>query len=120
MNPIVTVNNAGKFLIIHQNVRSLRKFFDSLVCHLETFECMPDFIFVSEIWIYSCEKNDFSLPGFNFYALCNDSFSSGEVAVFVKNSYNCVVSYFDRSSSDILKIECTIHNVKFTFICVPI
>ena len=105
-------------LVVHQNIRSLRKNCDSLVCHLSSFSFIPHFNFSSEIWIYSNEKNDYNLPGFNFHSLCNDSYSSGGVAVFVKCDYDCLVSYFRAVSADILQINCLIDGINFAFLCV--
>ena len=104
--------------IVHQNIRSIRRNFDSLICNLAGFPIMPQFIFLSEIWIYSVETNNFSMPGYNFYALCNDSYSSGGVAVFVKSSFKCSVSFHSVMSADILQLNCCISDIPYVFLCV--
>ena len=108
----------NSLFIVHQNIRSLRKNFDALACHFDGFVLSPHFVFLSETWIYGVETDDFMLPGYNFYALCNDDYPSGGVAVFVKSDYNCFVTKFNVPSADILQLECVISNVNFVFLCV--
>lgn len=72
--PVINVINdlnllaVGKstLTIVHQNIRSLRQNFDSLCLNLEAFQYLPDIVFVSEIWIFSYEINDYHIPGYNF------------------------------------------------------
>lgn len=81
------------FLIVHQNIRSLRQNFDLLVCNLEAFPYLPDIIFVSEIWIYQNESNNFPIPGYNFHIKSNEAYPAGGVGVFVRESlkYNICI-----------------------------
>lgn len=62
---------------VHQNIRSLRRNFDLLVTNLDAFMSFPTLIFVSEIWIYSFEVDEFNLPNYKFYANPNDSYPAG-------------------------------------------
>lgn len=108
----------SSFLIIHQNIRSMRQNFDLLIANLEAFTKLPEIIFVSEIWIFSCETSHYSIPGYNFYANTNDSYSSGGVGVFVSNLFNCDVRVIDFKSADLIEVCCNIVGEVFTFICV--
>lgn len=107
-----------KFLVVHQNIRSLRENFDLLVCNLEAFVNVPDLIFVSEIWIYKCEMGDFNIPGYKFYAITNENYASGGVGCFIKQEYICSVDCYNFVSSDILKLTFTIGKDQFTFLCI--
>lgn len=108
--------------IVHQNIRSMRQNFDLLLCNIEGFVNLPDFIFLSEIWIYSCEKEDYKIPNYEFYANTNDSYSAGGVGVFVRDSYlrddECKVDSYSLNSADIIKISCVICKENFIIICV--
>jgi len=97
--PKKTYNDSDKFFsdnstnssvfIVHQNIRSIRENFDSLLAHLNTSSILPDFIFLSEIWIYKNEVNDYTIPGYKeFCAATNESSVSGGVGVFVKECYD--------------------------------
>lgn len=88
----------NNFQMVHQNIRSLRKNFDLLLSNLQSFDKQPDIIFLSEIWIYDCEKNDYNIPGYNFFANCNDTYSSGGVAVFIKIEFNFEVFNYSLGS----------------------
>lgn len=68
--------------VVHQNIRSLRENFDSLLVYLNSLVVMPDIIFLSEIWIYDHECVNFSIPNYTFKATCNQTYASGGVAVF--------------------------------------
>lgn len=109
---------SNKLFFIHQNIRSLRENFASLVSHLESFVCIPDFIFISEIWIYDFELSDYSLPGFNFFAKTNENYASGGVGCFVKQDYDCFISNLHFLSADILKFSFKINNDVYVILCV--
>lgn len=109
----------NNFLVVHQNIRSLRKNFDLFVTHLQSFDKQPDMIFLTEIWIYECEIVDFNIPGYMFSANCNDTYSSGGVAVFIKTDYNNFeISNSSLGSADMLKVVCEINYEKYCFICI--
>lgn len=109
-------NSANSFSIVHQNIRSLRKNFDIFVSHLDASDHRPNLICLSEIWIYDCEKPDFVIPGYTFYATCNNTYSAGGVAVFLDNEFNCEVAYYNFAGADILQIDCEINNELYCFV----
>jgi len=78
---------------------------------------LPDLIFVSEIWIFSDEVNDFKIPDYSFYALPNNSYAAGGVGVFCKNSLDCPAEYCELVSADVMKILCKIGSEEYCFIC---
>ena len=58
---------SDSFIIVHQNIRSLRSNFDNLVSNLNAFNRLPDIIFLTELWIYSLEVDNFSIPNYTFF-----------------------------------------------------
>lgn len=99
-------------------MRSLRQNFNSLCLNLEAFAHPPDIVFVTEIWIYSYEVNDYHIPGYNFFANTNDSYSAGGVGVFVRNIYEYDVTRFCLASADILKLNLNTKKELISFVCV--
>lgn len=109
----------GKLFIAHQNIRSLRENFSVLVTHLDSFECIPDIFFISEIWIYGFEKNNYVLPGFNFHAKTNESYAAGGVGCFIKEEFTeCEVSDVDFVSADVIKVSFKVDKEVYVFLCV--
>ena len=78
-----------KFVTLLQNIRSLRSNFHALVAHINSLNHFLDLIFLTEISIYDSEIKDYSMPDYNLYGCCNNSYASGGVAVFVKSIYTC-------------------------------
>lgn len=64
--------------IVHLNIRSIIKFFDSFVTWLSTCDDIPDFVTLSKIWVEQHESNPYKLQ--NYVA-----FRAGGIAVFVRN-----------------------------------
>lgn len=60
------IANPNNFFIIQQNIRSMRKNFDIFLLNLNSFKCKPDFIFLTETWIYEEETSLYSIPGYTF------------------------------------------------------
>lgn len=109
----------NNFAIIHLNIRSLRKNFDSLLAYLSSLQNIPNLIFVSEIWIYDFEKDNFNINSdFKFFASCNNNYAAGGVGVFVKNGLDCNISYDSFKSADIIKVICDIDGVNYCFVCI--
>ena len=103
--------------VLHQNIRSLRKNFDLLVSNLSVLSRLPDFIFVSETWIFDNEKNDFSIPGYDFFHVSNESYSAGGVGVFAKSNLLCRAISYSMESADVIKVSCNLGSEVFNFFC---
>lgn len=73
-------------LIVHQNIRSVRKNFDLFALKLKALEKLPHIIVLSEIWIEEHELPLFTLPGYNVFAKCNQSYRAGGVMTYVTDS----------------------------------
>lgn len=112
------LTNAILFFIVHQNIRSLRQNFDLLVCNLETLAYLPYLIFVTEIWIFACESDEFYIPGYIFFPFTNESYSAGGVGVFVRESFEFVASCHSWSSADVLKISVKVCDEILNFVCI--
>lgn len=111
-------SNLPKFSVVHQNIRSIRKNFDSFLIDIFNMNNLPDLIFLSEIWIYEYEKSNYNILNFNFFASCNNGYASGGVAVFVRNDIYCDISCVNLVSADIVKVVCDIDSVTYCFVCV--
>lgn len=108
-----------KIFIVHQNIRSMRENFSSLVAHIDSFACVPDVVFLSEIWIYGFEENDYSIPGFNFFSKTNENYAAGGVGCFVKDNHVIIeVVCVNLISADVLKVSVEIDHVTYVFLCV--
>lgn len=118
VNDLSNLNlNNNSITILHQNIRSLRKNFDLLVANLSAFPKQPDFIFLSEIWIFSNEVENFSINGYNFYAVPNDNYSAGGVGVFIKSDFNCRSVSCGLSSADAMKVTFALEKDVYTIYC---
>lgn len=73
-------------IIVHQNIRSLRKNFDLFLTEMAANNLSPQIIIFTEIWISSDETNIFNIPDYNAIFKCNNQYRSGGVAMFVKKS----------------------------------
>jgi len=110
------INSCSGFSIFHQNVRSVRKNFDSLLTHLSSSNHLPDLIFISEIWIYSYEQDSYQILGYTFTTSYNDSYSAGGVGVFYKNSFKCSTQSLNLISADLIILNCEIDRVSYSII----
>src|SRR5690606_4444466 len=81
-NSINLVKDDTAFKILHLNIRSIRKNFDSFISYLHSIS-LPDIIILTETWIYSNETAFFSIPNYNPIFDCNDRSRSGGVAIFI-------------------------------------
>lgn len=108
----------SKFKFMLQNIRSLRKNYDSLVCHIDSMAQLPKLIVLTEIWVNDFEISNFAIAGFNTYASCNNTYRSGGVAVFVADCLNARVRNFDFKTADLLVIDVYFGNTKATIVCI--
>jgi hypothetical protein len=104
--------------IILQNIRSLRKNFDTFLTNIYAIGLDFDLILFTETWISTSEISDFSLDGFSFHANCNDLYRAGGVAAFVRSSLIYDVNSVQFSSADVMKISIQLGNVKFCFVLI--
>lgn len=101
--------SSNDLTIIHMNIRSMRRNFDSLCSYL--YNCLsviPQIIVLSEIWVFDHELCNYSIPGYNLYAECDEKYPSGGIAVYVQNTIVIAeVSTPDLSGADcaVLKID---------------
>lgn len=103
-------NLSGHLKIIQQNIRSMRKNFETLALSLQTLHEMPDIIILTEIWIQDVEINQYNLPHFILFSKCNASQRSGGVAIFVSDRLHChVIPCLDLESADCLCLRVTIN-----------
>lgn len=118
-SPVSSSNTNNIFSIFHQNIRSLRANYDSLVIHLESFIQMPKLIFLSEIWISEQELTNYAIPGFTLYGNCNHNYRAGGVAVYIADGVDVTVTTsFSFSSADVLLVVLNLNNFKISILCI--
>jgi len=73
----------------------------------------PDFIFLSEVWIYQFESSMFCIPGYQIFACCNNNYRAGGVLAFVKDCYYdyCEEIEIIMNKADILKLNFKFQNL---------
>ena len=94
--------NHESLKIIHQNIRSIRKNFDSLLANLHSFNNYPDILVLTETHIYENESNLYSINNFKHFANCNNNYKCGGVSLFVKSNINCSIFCKNNKNADIL------------------
>jgi hypothetical protein len=109
--------NQNVYFIV-QNIRSLRKNFDNLLLHIQSFHKQPDLIFLTEVWVFDNEVDLYRIPGYKCLYCLNNSYAAGGVCVFVKDEFDCSSCRISSLSSDILKLNCSIFNKNFVFYCI--
>src|SRR6266481_3113323 len=77
--------------VLNLNIASIRKHFDSLLTQLHTLAKLPNVIVLTEIWIFPSEIPFYNIEGYKGYFLCNDTYRSGGVAVFVQENIGSYV-----------------------------
>ena len=84
------LNNTKKVSCYHVNIRSLNKNHGELVELLNTISLKFDIIALTEIWAtnFDCYKN--LLDGYTCYFKLPEIGRVGGVAVYIKNSFNCI------------------------------
>jgi hypothetical protein len=112
-------STTAPFKLLHQNIRSLRQNYDSLICNIQTLSVIPKLIFLSEIWIKDQELANFSITGYKLFANCNNNYRAGGVAVYVSDGLNVKINNdFNLKTADLLSIDLYFPNFKVTIVCV--
>jgi len=94
--------NINAFTLLHVNVRSLRKNYNSLLTLLLSMKNKPTFIAITESWLTSGEHIFFSIPEYEFISLPRESCRGGGVGIYVLRKFNFKVnSALNRSSPTI-------------------
>lgn len=98
--------------IIQQNIRSMRKNFETFALNLQTLDKMPDIIILTEIWIQDNEVNQYSLPHYSLFSKSNILNRSGGVAVFVSDRLQChVMPNLNLETADCLYLQITLSHI---------
>lgn len=105
--------------ILIQNIRSMRANFDTFNLYVASLDEPPDLIFLTEIWIYSNECSEYSLPNYDFRTCCSDSYRAGGAGVFIHRDFlNFSLQYCNWISADLLILDIKFAKYNWTFICV--
>ena len=128
VNPIISsVQNICEFPVfrsfidncfcIHQNIRSLRKNFSNFLAHIESLKKLPSIIVLTEIWVYESEMSLYNIPGYALFSCCNESYSSGGVAVYIDESFVHQFSKIEICSADVVKLSFCYQKENYTMLC---
>lgn len=117
-NSSSAVENMQKISIIVQNIRSMRKNFDNFLTHLSACDSKPEFIFLTEIWVYDDEIDLYKIDNYVCHSKCNNDYASGGVAVFCRNDMRYTFLSISFVSADILRLDTSVDNKNLIFICV--
>lgn len=79
-----TPNNDNSLNIVHQNIRSMRRNFDSFVSEISAWPSYPDIIILSEIWVKKEEALFYDIEGFELFLNANENYRAGGIVIFVK------------------------------------
>lgn len=97
--------NTG-FVLIHQNIRSLRANFDKFIVELATLEKRPQIIVLTEIWIDSNETDLYNIINYNSFFNTNNKYRAGGVAIYIQSNCNEIkISNIKFNSSDIIELS---------------
>jgi exonuclease III len=104
------MNSLNKVTVIHQNIRSLRSNFDSFMLHFSTFNCKPNIIVLTEIWIDDSEINLYRINGYKHFVKCNNNSRAKGVFVYVKENIHCC-----SMPVNVMSADCVLLSVKLGF-----
>lgn len=103
--------------LIHVNIRSLRRNFNSFLAEIHCVKRNIQFIVLSEVWIGSDELNLYNIPGYSILANCNDDYRAGGVVCYVKDGILADKVNFNMVTADVLLIDIKHFNMYFKLVC---
>lgn len=110
---MLELNN--RFLICHQNIRSLRKNFDHFVAEINSLIISPDIIILTEIWINNNETGYYTIPNYKAIFQCNEIHRAGGIVVFINMSFrNIRFKNIECETADLLLVSFEIFKTKFS------
>jgi Reverse transcriptase (RNA-dependent DNA polymerase) len=106
-NCIKNVRNIGKkdLVIIHQNIRSMRKNFDNFLCQIESELKHIDVIILTEIYIKENEKSKYNLPNFELFINPRNTNKAGGLICYVKDNIECKECNINFTNAEIIRIK---------------
>lgn len=112
---------SNNFVIVNQNIRSMRQNFNLFLSDLESTSLCPDLIVLTETWIGKTELCHYRIEGYNMFARCNEGYRAGGTIVYVRDCYQCngVRERDDVRSADLLQLEVRVNDLEhFTLLAV--
>lgn len=100
------LNKLNSFYVIHQNIRSIRSNFDSLVAEISTMNVFPDVIILSEVWINEDELKLYSLSNYKSYIKPNNFQRAGGVVIYVKSNLEIIsCEPINFQTADVIRLD---------------
>jgi hypothetical protein len=119
MISIDALNKITGFVVVHQNIRSMRENFDIFVSDLSILTKLPKVIVFSEIWIKESERELYKIDNYSLYLKTNELYRAGGVAIFVHDSVNVLqTKVLDIRSADVLQIYFKLHQLNIAIVAV--
>ena len=94
-------SNTDSFSILHVNLRSIPKNFDSFLNYLHTLTFSFTIIAVTETWLSTNNSDNYGIPGYNLVSICRDGKRGGGVCIFIKES----LSYNIRTDLNVMSAD---------------
>lgn len=102
--PFLFNSNGQYWLIVHQNMSSLRTNFNLLVSHMEAFNFRPKIILITKIQINSYEIHNYPSPNYDFLVLWNGSCASDGCWSFVDSSHSTILQKIEATTFDMFRL----------------
>lgn len=104
--------------VIHLNIRSMRKNFDSFIAELNQLNNRVDIILLTETWIMSEEVCLFNIPGYRIIANCNNEYRAGGVLCFYNEILNVSEVECNMTTADCLLLEVKFDSFHINTLCI--
>lgn len=82
----------NKDYFVVQNIRSVRANFDYFLSELNSICTSPLFIFLTEIFLFDYEVENYKIENYVSHATCNNTYKSGGVIVLFEKTLNVIFS----------------------------
>lgn len=96
----------------------MRANFDLFLTELSSLNNYPLLIFLTEIFIFDDEVENYKINNYVSHANCNNTYKSGGVIVFSRTGIKCDVISTRLKSADILRVNTIVDGQIFVFICI--
>lgn len=112
------MSTQSEYVVLSQNIRSICKNFESFLATVQTYFVQPDFICLTEVWVNEEEVSVYQMDNYKMFAVCNNSYRSGGVIVYVHS--RCISSQIDVlfKTADCVCVNVLVFGNSFTFLCI--
>ena len=116
-NRSLATNPHNILSIMHFNIRSLHKNIDNLKVALESLNCSPDVVCLSETWLTELNQHSYILDGYIAYHVTRPGQAArGGVSCFVKDTLQSELLTelsFTNEYIELCTVKINVHNESF-------